>query len=163
MQQFNLNKQQKDYLLSAARNRIIFWLKGTEYKLPQVDEDETLNLAAGVFVSVYINNKLRGCIGTFNMRLPLVEMIEEMSISAATSDTRFKPVMETELDDLNVEISVLTPLKKNEDINEIELGRHGVYIKQGLNKGTFLPQVATKTGWDLEGFLGHCARDKAQI
>jgi uncharacterized protein (TIGR00296 family) len=86
-----------------------------------------------------------------------------MTDASATRDTRFYPVRKEEFNDIKIEISVLTPLKKINDISEIELGKHGIYIKKGYYSGTFLPQVATKTGWTLEEFLGHCARDKAHI
>ena len=86
-----------------------------------------------------------------------------MAIAAATQDSRFSPVMEYELQDIEIEISVLTPMKKIESVEEIKLGKHGIYIKQGYRTGTFLPQVATETGWTLEEFLGHCAQDKAGI
>jgi len=67
------------------------------------------------------------------------------------------------LKDIDIEISVLTPLKKIQSINEITMGKHGIYIKKGYRTGTFLPQVANETHWTLEEFLGHCARDKAGI
>ena len=86
-----------------------------------------------------------------------------MAVAAATQDYRFPKVDESELDEIHIEISVLTPMKKIDDINEIELGKHGIYIKKGMLSGTFLPQVATQTGWDLEQFLGHCSQDKAHL
>jgi hypothetical protein len=72
-------------------------------------------------------------------------------------------VLSTELKNIEIEISVLTPLKKISSIDEIEMGKHGIWIKKGYRSGTFLPQVATETGWSKEEFLGHCARDKAGI
>ena len=86
-----------------------------------------------------------------------------MSVSAATRDYRFGPVKPDELKKIDIEISVLTPLKKINSIDEIELGKHGIYIKKDYKSGTFLPQVATQTGWTLEEFLGHCSDDKAGI
>jgi hypothetical protein len=86
-----------------------------------------------------------------------------MAISAAVRDHRFPPVSDEEVGELVIEISVLTPLRRIQSVDEIELGKHGIYIKKGFNSGTFLPQVATETGWTLEEFLGHCARDKAGI
>jgi hypothetical protein len=85
-----------------------------------------------------------------------------MAVSAAC-DRRFKELKADEIDKMKLEISVLTPLKKIENTDEIKLGKHGIYIKKGLNTGTFLPQVATKTGWKLEEFLGRCSRDKAGL
>ncbi len=83
-----------------------------------------------------------------------------MTISSSTKDYRFTPVTPPELNKIKIEISVLTPMKKIENIDEIELGRHGIYIRKGSQSGTFLPQVADKTGWTVEEFLGHCARIK---
>jgi len=86
-----------------------------------------------------------------------------MAIASATKDNRFSRVTAKEIDELHIEISVLSPLKKIENSDEIVLGKHGIYIKKGYNAGTFLPQVATETGWNLEEFLGHCSQDKAGI
>ncbi len=84
-----------------------------------------------------------------------------MAVASSTRDTRFSPVKSEELGNIKIEISVLTPLKKINSPEEIILGKHGIYMKKGYNSGTFLPQVATSTGWTKEEFLGHCSRDKA--
>ena len=89
-------------------------------------------------------------------------MVQSMAVLSAC-DIRFDGLSEKELQEMQLEISVLSPLKKIESANEIQLGKHGIYIKKGLNTGTFLPQVAAKTGWDVEKFLGHCSRDKAGL
>jgi AmmeMemoRadiSam system protein A len=91
------------------------------------------------------------------------EQFANYRFAAARYDYRFPPVTASELDVISIEISVLSPLRKIRDISEIELGKHGIYIVKGSRSGVFLPQVATETGWDLENFLGHCARDKAGI
>jgi len=121
-----------------------------------------LNEITGAFVSVYVNGKLRGCIGGFARKKTLNNLVQDMAISASC-DRRFDPIKPDELKKMELEISVLSPLKKIGCANEIELGKHGVYIKKGQSSGTFLPQVATKTGWNLEEFLGHCSRDKAGL
>ncbi len=86
-----------------------------------------------------------------------------MAIAAAVNDYRFTPVQTSELTLIEIEVSVLTPLKKIDSIDEIVLGRDGIYIIKDNRSGTFLPQVAEQTGWTKEEFLGHCARDKAGI
>jgi hypothetical protein len=86
-----------------------------------------------------------------------------MAVSAAVNDSRFERITKDETGKIDIEISVLTPLKKIKTIDEIVLGRDGVYIKDGFMGGTFLPQVAAETGWTKEEFLGHCARDKAGL
>jgi uncharacterized protein (TIGR00296 family) len=86
-----------------------------------------------------------------------------MSVASATEDNRFLPVTPDETGHIDVEISVLSPMKRVYSPDDIILGRHGIYIKKGMYSGTFLPQVATETGWSKEEFLGHCSRDKAGI
>jgi hypothetical protein len=86
-----------------------------------------------------------------------------MAVASSTGDPRFEPVTPAEIDRLKIEISVLTPMRKIKSTEEIVLGKHGIYIQKGSLNGTFLPQVATDTNWTKEEFLGHCARDKANI
>jgi len=163
-QEFSLNDADKKALLEIARNTV------NEYVLnrntPEIDSEElsqNLLTPAGAFVTLNKDENLRGCIGRFSPADPLYKVVQDMAISSSTKDYRFSPVTPKELEDIEIEISVLTPMKKIESIEEIELGKHGIYIKQGMQSGTFLPQVATKTGWSLEEFLGHCAKDKAKI
>lgn len=163
--EFTLTDKQKKMLLDIAHDELskVTGLK-SDINLPPEDLlDKELGTHAGAFVSLYENGQLRGCIGQFIGDKPLWRTVKEMTDASATRDTRFNPVGKSEVKDIKIEISVLTPLKKIDDISEIKLGRDGIYIKKGYYSGTFLPQVATKTGWDLEEFLGHCARDKAQI
>lgn len=86
-----------------------------------------------------------------------------MAVAAATEDPRFMPVGKGELDQIHIEISVLTPLKRIHDIKEFQYGRQGIYMRKGYHSGTFLPQVAQEVNWTKEEFLGHCAQDKAGI
>ena len=86
-----------------------------------------------------------------------------MAISAAVNDSRFPAVTLNELDQLEIEISVLTPLKQIKSIDEFVLGKHGIYIKKGYASGTFLPQVANETKWTKEQFLGYCSQEKAGL
>ncbi len=161
--EFVIDKSEKTELLKKARNAIINFVKtGERGKIQPPESNGILNEKAGVFVSIYINGKLRGCIGGFAGEQTLNEMVQRLAPSSAC-DRRFEPVREDELAEMQLEISVLSPLKKIDSVKEIVPGKHGIYIKQGYNSGTFLPQVATKTGWSLEEFLGHCARDKAGI
>ena len=114
-----------------------------------------LKESRGAFVTINKKGQLRGCIGHIEGRGPVYRTIEEMAEAAAFQDPRFNPVTERELPDLEVEISVLTPLKKITDVNEIEVGKHGIYIKKGWYSGLLLPQVATEYGWDRNVFLEH--------
>ncbi|RCK75120.1 MAG: putative ACR [Ignavibacteriae bacterium] len=163
-EEFNLNDNEKKLLLSISRKTLEMFVR--ENKIFDVNEkDLTPNLKekCGAFVTLYLNRQLRGCIGRFDPVDPLYKVVQQMTIASASEDYRFYPVTEDELKNIEIEISVLTPLRRIKSIDEIQLGKHGIYIKKGLNSGTFLPKVATETGWTKEEFLGHCAQDKAGI
>lgn len=161
---FQLNKEEKNTLLSIARNTLEHYLK--EGEVPEVEQSEITEILkepTGAFVTLTKKGNLRGCIGRFEAELPLYEVVQKMAVAAATKDVRFPGLEPEELDDINIEISVLTPMQKVESIDEITLGEDGIYIKEGNSSGTLLPQVAEKMQWNKEEFLGHCARDKAGI
>jgi AmmeMemoRadiSam system protein A len=124
---------------------------------------DALRMPCGAFVTINKHGTLRGCIGRFDASEPLYKVVQEMVIASATRDYRFRPVEEGEVKDLEIEISVLTPMRKISSIDEFQLGKQGIYIRKGSRSGTFLPQVAQETGWTREEFLGHCAQDKAGI
>lgn len=163
-QPFELQEQDKKILLEIARNTLEKYI--WEREIPEVDISrlsKNLLEQTGAFVTLNKDGNLRGCIGRFNPGEPLYKVVQDMTVSSSTKDYRFTPVTPPELDNIDIEISVLTPLQKIDNIDEIILRKHGIYIKKGFQSGTFLPQVADKTGWTKEEFLGHCARDKAQI
>ena len=122
-----------------------------------------LNSKCGAFVSLHKYGRLRGCIGHFGEDYPLYEIVAEMARAAAFEDPRFTPVTREELDDIDIEISVLTPMRRIQSIDEFELHRHGIYIRKGFRSGTFLPQVADEVNWTKEEFIGHCSQDKAGL
>ncbi|HKI90093.1 MAG TPA: AmmeMemoRadiSam system protein B [Draconibacterium sp.] len=160
---FQISEIEKKELLAKARSSITHFLETGKKGEPKPPEaGGILNESAGVFVSIYVNNKLRGCIGSFVAEDTLNDQVQNIAVSAAC-DHRFDDLKPDDLENMELEISVLSPLKKIESTEEIELGKHGIYIKKGYNTGTFLPQVATKTGWNLTEFLGHCSRDKAGL
>jgi len=163
-EEFYLTEKDKKTLLHIARETVESYTRFGE--IPEIDTagfSQAIKTPAGAFVTLNKEGALRGCIGNFTPDKPLYYVVQDMAISAATKDYRFSKVTESELKKIDIDISVLTPMKKIDSIDEIVLGKHGIYIKKGWNRGTFLPQVATKTGWDLEEFLGHCSRDKAGI
>lgn len=163
MNEFTLSFDEKIILLEVARNSICK-LRGVNSLLPDTFEYPiALEIPCGAFVSLHVQDKLRGCYGRMISEDPLWKTVDEMSVWAASRDYRFNPITASEIQNLKIEISVLSPMKLIEDINEIELGKHGVYIRKGPNSGVFLPQVAVETGWSLDEFLGHCARDKAGV
>ena len=122
-----------------------------------------LNSKCGAFVSLHKHGRLRGCIGHFGEDFALHEIVAKMARAAAFEDPRFMPVTSDELADIDIEISVLIPMRRIQNIDEFELHHHGIYIKKGYRSGTFLPQVADEVNWTKEEFIGHCAQDKAGI
>jgi AmmeMemoRadiSam system protein B/AmmeMemoRadiSam system protein A len=161
---FELSATDKERLLDIARETINTYIKTG--KVPDIKTSgmsSALLTPAGAFVTLHKQGKLRGCIGRFNADIPLYKVVQEMAISSAVRDYRFSPLVSDELDDIKIEISVLTPLKRIYSPDEIILGKHGIYITKGSRSGTFLPQVANNTNWTVEEFLGTCSRDKAGI
>lgn len=161
---FYLTDEDKTALLRIARNTIQQYISNRT--VPWMDKNQlspNLLVPAGAFVTLSEYGSLRGCIGSFQATEPLYRIVQSMAVAASTQDPRFDPVNPSDIDRLKIEISVLTPMKKIKSIDEIELGKHGIYIKKGSRSGTFLPQVATDTRWTKEEFLGHCAQDKADI
>ncbi len=149
----NLSEKERDQLKRIARDTIESVLFGTDKKLFELSE--TLREKRGAFVTVKKKGELRGCIGYIKGFLPLHETIREMAIQAAFHDPRFNPVNKNEWKDIDVEISVLTPMKKIDDVNEIKVGVHGLYIEKGAYSGLLLPQVAAEHGLDRTAFLEH--------
>ena len=148
-----LSRESKIFLLKLARDTIYSYVReGVLPPVPQVNDPQLLE-KRGAFVTLKIKERLRGCIGTFVADTPLMEVVIDMAKAAATEDPRFAPVMPEELDQISIEISVLSPLRKISDINEIEVGKHGIYIKRPPYRGVLLPQVAVEWGWDLMEFL----------
>ncbi len=107
----------------------------------------------GAFVCLKTHGQLKGCIGHIKGFLPLDETIREMARQAAFYDPRFAPLDASEWKETEIEISVLTPMRKIDDVEEIEVGVHGLYIEKGLDTGLLLPQVAVEYGWDRTTFL----------
>ena len=149
-----LNEEEKKTLHHIAKTVIENKAKGKT--VPELKiESPTLKENRGAFVTIHKKGQLRGCIGYIEGHGPLHKTIEEMAEAAAFRDPRFTPVKEKEFPELDIEISVLTPLKRITDVNEIEVGKHGIYIMKGMWSGLLLPQVATEYGWDRLAFLEH--------
>jgi len=159
-----LNEEEKAQLKKLAEEAIWqYFERGGRDDIDPAYLPPALRAQMGAFVTVYVGGKLRGCLGRFDEREPLYERVRGLAISSATNDTRFEPLDSSELPDMRVQISVLTPLRRIHDPSEIILGRHGIYIRNGLNTGTFLPQVATEHNWNVEEFLGYCSKNKAHL
>lgn len=163
--QFTLSEDEKQQLLALAKKSIKHYAESGTKLVPKPDEYSSNNIIQkrGAFVSVYEKDELRGCIGRISTPASLFETIAELAVSATFFDTRFSPISKNLLDEIQIEISVLTPLKRISSPDEIILGKHGIYIKKGAHSGTFLPQVGERSDWTNEEFLGHCAKNKARI
>ncbi len=149
-----LTEEERGALLGLARSTIAQFLKdGSRVPLPEAKGH--LSEVCGAFVTLNSRGQLRGCIGSMIGRGPLVETVQEMAIAAATEDPRFDGLKPSELEDVDIEISVLSPMRRIEDVSEIEVGTHGILMRQGIYQGVLLPQVATEWGWDREEFLAN--------
>jgi AmmeMemoRadiSam system protein B/AmmeMemoRadiSam system protein A len=148
--------------LQIARKTLVEYL--ISGRMPVVSpQNADLFRAQGAFVTLRKNGELRGCIGEFAPQKPLYRVIQKMAVAAATQDPRFLAVTAEELKEIKIEISVMTPKRKIADWRKIQLGRQGVVVEKGGRSGTFLPQVAKETGWDLEEFLGQLCSQKAGL
>jgi AmmeMemoRadiSam system protein A len=159
-----MNDIQKQTLLKVACDTVRKVIRHEPAEKPQSDDPE-LNIPCGCFVTLKNHGQLRGCIGQFTSDSPLIELIAEMAKSSTTGDPRFfmDPITTDELDKLDVEISVLSPLQKTDEPLSLRLGVDGIYIRKGHASGCFLPQVATETGWGKEEFLSYCCSHKAGL
>lgn len=147
-----LTQKEKAALLDIVKRTIAG--KVNNQNIPKITADSaTLQEKRGAFVTLKKRGHLRGCIGYIKAVKPLWETVQEMAVAAAFHDPRFPSLQAEELKDLSLEISVLSPLQRVKDINEIEVGKHGLYIVRGYNSGLLLPQVAVEYGWDRETFL----------
>jgi hypothetical protein len=161
---FDLNDKDKKDLLILARQTVEQQVKQkTVAATDPMGFSKSLSTNCGAFVTLRKNGDLRGCIGRFDASEPLYSVVQKMAVASSSEDYRFAPVSSQEVNQLEIEISVLTPMRRIASIDEFQLGKHGIYIKKGSRAGTFLPQVAQETGWTKEEFLGHCAQDKAGI
>ncbi len=149
-----LTEEEQAFLLKVARQAIEHYLKTGE-KIKVKVENPRLQQKQGAFVTLHVNGELRGCIGYPLPYKPLLETIMEVAIAAATEDYRFPPLSLEELDDLKIEISVLSLPRKVERPEEVVVGRHGIIISKGYHQGLLLPQVPLEYGWDLETYLSH--------
>ncbi len=147
-----LTREERIILLRIARASIEAELKGMALELPHVTSPNLLE-KRGAFVTLHKHGQLRGCIGNFVSEKPLYETVADMAIQAAFHDPRFPPLEMHELNEIDIEISALTPLRPITNIEEIEVGKHGIYIINGPYRGVLLPQVATEYGWDKYTFL----------
>jgi AmmeMemoRadiSam system protein A len=158
MQKLKLNDQQKKAMIEKVHAAIEQKLFGKSRNEPPSLDDEVFSQQYGLFVTLTISGGLRGCIGYVEGVKPLREAVEDMALQAAFHDPRFYPLKKEEYDRLKVEISILYPVEKVDDFEQIEVGRDGLIMERGMRKGLLLPQVASDHGWDRERFMNETCR-----
>jgi uncharacterized protein len=149
-----LTQEEQKVLLTLARATVEAHVTGQSPPSPET-MSPGLQLQRGAFVTLHLQEQLRGCIGTFTSQQPLWEVVRQMALHAATRDPRFPPVSADEIEALDYEISVLGEPIPVKDVEEIEIGRDGLILSRGFHRGVLLPQVATEHGWGREEFLQH--------
>ena len=155
--QSELSTKERRRLLEIARSSIEGFLRHGEEPSFDVSERKLTELGAA-FVTLEKNGRLRGCIGYTTPERPLYQTVSECAIMAATQDRRFPRLTQDELQEIQIEISVLSPFKKVDSIDEIVVGLHGLYLKKGERRGLLLPQVATDWKWNRREFLENVCR-----
>ncbi|GAU09589.1 AmmeMemoRadiSam system protein A [Desulfoplanes formicivorans] len=149
---FELTKEEKTYLKDLVFASIGHRL-GVGPAPDMTPVSRKLTQPYGAFVTLTRNGQLRGCIGHIVAQDPLYRTVAGMARAAAFGDPRFPPVSLEEFGDLEVEISILSPLERVKDLTAIIPGVHGLYVRQGQRSGLLLPQVAVEWSWDRETFL----------
>lgn len=154
---FELDESEKSAILKLAR--IALEMHVREGASPEFKpETPNLETKCGAFVTLHKNGELRGCIGYIEAYKPLYETIIEMAQAASTRDSRFDPVSPDELGEIDIEVSVLSPLCKLTDFSKIVIGRHGLLVRRGYYSGLLLPQVAVEWNMSPEVFLEETCR-----
>lgn len=156
------NDVQRKRLLQIARESMTSYVRDGK-RMKVAESDPLLNQEMGAFVTLHEKGQLRGCIGNMVGRGPLCQTVAAMAIEAATGDPRFSRLSPSELDKVDIEVSVLTPLKKVSGPEEIRVPGQGVIVRKGFASGVYLPQVAAETGWSKEEFLTSLCAQKAGI
>jgi AmmeMemoRadiSam system protein A len=151
-----LTETEREELLQIARGALMAELMGAGAVVPEMSEGATR--PGGAFVTLHQRGRLRGCIGHLEASEPLGRVVARCAVAAARSDPRFAPVSASELPEIDIELSVLGPLERLHDVQTLEIGRHGLVVEMGMERGLLLPQVATEHGWDCATFLEQTCR-----
>jgi AmmeMemoRadiSam system protein A len=149
-----LTPEEERACLELARQALTHYFKtGSSLRTPV--KEGALKEKRGAFVTLTVAGDLRGCIGYPLPVKPLDETIIEMAVAAASQDTRFAPLASEEMDRLRVEVSVLGLPEPIASPTDVEVGRHGIIVSKGSNRGLLLPQVPVEHAWDRETYLRH--------
>jgi AmmeMemoRadiSam system protein A len=149
----NLPPSSQSRLIGLSRRTLESFVRNETQRAESIDDPCLLNSDYGAFVSLHRQEELRGCIGTCFPTAPLYETVIEMTEAAASRDRRVAAIASSELSEIRIDISVLSPLRPASDPLRLEIGKHGLYVASGGKHGVLLPQVATQYGWDMETFL----------
>jgi AmmeMemoRadiSam system protein A len=151
-------------MLELARAAVEAAIRGDKPPVAEPRSPE-LNLERGIFVTLKNKGMLRGCLGRFEADVPLAVLVPEMAAATATQDPRFfgNRITMEELPEIDIKISVLSPLRKTSSPDDVQVGEHGIQVKQGWHSGCYLPEVATDYNMSREEFLSSCCRDKAGL
>jgi len=149
-----LSQEERAELIRIARKAIVERFAGRTWN-PQKPLTDRLGRVQGAFVTLHRRGMLRGCIGHIMGVHPLYLTVAEMARAAAFGDPRFPPLRAQEFAEIDIEITVLSPLRRIDDPETVEVGKHGLLIRRGYNQGVLLPQVPVEQGWDRETFLNH--------
>jgi AmmeMemoRadiSam system protein B/AmmeMemoRadiSam system protein A len=155
---FSLSEQEKSELLALARKSVEFVVEKNQLYEPPASTGVTLNQERGAFVTLTKSGDLRGCIGYVSAAKPLYMTVRDTATQAALRDPRFQAVSASELPQLAYEISVLSPMRRVTDVEQIRIGEHGLLMKNGDSEGLLLPQVPVEQKWDRQTFLEQTCR-----
>jgi MEMO1 family protein len=148
-----LSEQQKQELLALARKTVRDYVKHKKNN-PEPEMKDTRLLANGAtFVTINRQHRLRGCIGNIQPVMPIYRSVIRNAVAASSQDPRFPPMAPEELADMDVEVTVLSPMEQLDDVKNILIGTHGLYLIKGQQSSVFLPQVPVEQGWDLSTYL----------
>ena len=153
MESVNLPPSSQSRLIGLSRRTLESFVRNETQRAESIDDPCLLNSDYGAFVSLHRHGELRGCIGTCFPTAPLYETVIEMTQAAASRDRRVAAIVSSELSEIRIDISVLSPLEPVTDPLSLQIGKHGLYVASGARHGVLLPQVATHYGWDIETFL----------
>ncbi len=154
----SLGDEEQAYLRAVVRETIDAALEGRTPVYGDCDSP-VLREMHGAFVTLKIDGRLRGCMGRIVPTCSILDAVKALAVAAAFQDPRFEPLSKEEAERIEFEISILTPLTRIEDVDLIEVGTHGIFLRKGYRTGVLLPQVPVEQGWDREEFLqGICRK-----
>jgi AmmeMemoRadiSam system protein A len=151
-----MDETDRQLLLQLAREALTAQVNGVP--LPPISTLEVLARSVGAFVTLHCRGDLRGCIGHVEADEPLGRVIQRCAVAAGSADPRFSPVVVAELADIEIELSILSPLEPVSTLEDIEIGRHGLVVEHGWHRGLLLPQVAAEWKWDRAVFVAETCR-----